>query len=95
MADRHRPLFNVTISNVPGPPFPLYLAGARVAATYPLGPIFDGGGINITVMSYLDRMDFGILACPELLPEVEKLADGLHRSLEELTKAADARAQGG
>ena len=50
MADRHRPLFNVTISNVPGPPFPLYVAGAQMKATYPIGPIFDGGGLNITVI---------------------------------------------
>jgi WS/DGAT/MGAT family acyltransferase len=92
MADRHRPLFNVTISNVPGPPFPLYVAGARMIATYPIGPIFDGGGLNMTVMSYLDSMDFGLNACPDLIPDIWTLADGLHLALEELKKAADKRA---
>jgi WS/DGAT/MGAT family acyltransferase len=90
MADRHRPLFNVTISNVPGPPFPLYVAGARLVATYPIGPIFDGGGLNITVMSYMDSLDFGINACPELVSNVDEIAQGLHLALEELNKAADA-----
>jgi WS/DGAT/MGAT family acyltransferase len=89
MADRHRPLFNVTISNVPGPPFPLYIGGARVVASYPLGPIFDGGGLNMTVMSYLDAMDFGLDACPELIPDLDTIVAGLHASLEELKKAAD------
>jgi len=91
VADRHRPLFNVTISNVPGPPFPLYVAGAQVRATYPIGPIFDGGGINMTVMSYMDSLDFGLNVCPELIPDVWEIADGLHRALEELKKAADTR----
>ena len=89
VADRHRPLFNVTISNVPGPPFPLYVAGARVVATYPIGPIFDGAGINMTVMSYLDSLDFGVNVCPELIPDVDAVADGLHHALEDLKKAAD------
>ncbi len=88
MADLHRPLFNVTISNVPGPPFPLYFAGAKVVATYPMGPIFDGGGLNITVMSYLDRMDFGLLACPDLLSDVRGLAHGIGEALELYKKAA-------
>ncbi len=90
MADRHRPLFNVTISNVPGPPFPLYSAGARLLAHYPMGPIFDGGGINITVMSYLDQLDFGIVACRDLVDDVWSLADGLEESLEELKKLVAA-----
>jgi diacylglycerol O-acyltransferase len=91
IADRHRPLFNVTISNVPGPPFPLYIGGARMVASYPLGPIFDGGGLNMTVMSYMDSLDFGLNACPELIPDVETIVAGLHDSLEELKKAADDR----
>lgn len=89
MADRHRPLFNVTISNVPGPPFPLYVGGARLVASYPIGPIFDGGGLNMTVMSYMDSLDFGLNACPELLPDIDMVADGLHLALEDLKKAAD------
>ena len=89
MADRHRPLFNVTISNVPGPPFPLYVGGAKLVGLYPIGPIFDGGGLNITVMSYLDNMDFGLNVCPELVPDPETIADGLRIALDDLRKAAD------
>jgi len=90
VADRMRPFFNVTISNVPGPPFPLYCAGARMVALYPMGPIIDGTGLNITVMSYLDSMYFGLNACRETLPDVWDIAHGLNESLEELKKAADA-----
>ena len=85
MADRHRPLFNVTISNVPGPPFPLYSAGARLVANYPMGPIFDGGGLNMTVMSYMDNLDFGLVSCADLLPDPWVLADGLTAELGTLT----------
>lgn len=92
MADRHRPLFNVTISNVPGPPFPLYVAGARVISSYPIGPIFDGGAINMTVMSYLDSLDFGLNVCPDVIADPWTIADGLHVALDELVKAADERA---
>jgi WS/DGAT/MGAT family acyltransferase len=88
MADRHRPIFNVTISNVPGPSFPLYSMGARMVANYPVGPIMDGGGLNMTVMSYLDQLDFGLQACPDVLPEIWALAEGLEASLDELVAAA-------
>jgi WS/DGAT/MGAT family acyltransferase len=88
MADRHRPLFNVTISNVPGPPFPLYSAGARMLAMYPMGPIFDGGGLNMTVMSYMGHMFFGLNACRETVPDVWDIAGGLDQAMEELRKAA-------
>jgi WS/DGAT/MGAT family acyltransferase len=87
LADNHRPLFNVTISNVPGPPFALYSAGAKLLANYPVGPIMEGGGLNMTVMSYLDQLDFGLLACPDVLDDVWSLADGLHAALAELVEA--------
>jgi hypothetical protein len=90
IADRHRPLFNVTISNVPGPPFPLYFAGCRLVASYPTAPVFDGGGLNMTVMSYMDNMDFGITACPDVIEDVDEITDGLVEELERLKKAAAA-----
>ena len=90
LADRHRPIFNVTISNVPGPDFPLYSAGARMVAYYPMGPIADGGALNITVMSYMGTMCFGLVACRETVPEVWSIAHGLRSALDELVKAADA-----
>jgi hypothetical protein len=90
LADRHRPVFNVTISNVPGPPFPLYSAGAKLEAHFPLGPIFDGGALNITVMSLEDSLDFGILACPDVVDDVWSLADGLQAALDELLAAIPA-----
>jgi WS/DGAT/MGAT family acyltransferase len=93
MADRHRPLFNVTVSNVPGPPFPLYSAGARMIAHYPMGPIFDGGGLNITLMSYMDSLDFGLVACSDVVDDVWFIAEALTEALDELTKAADARSR--
>jgi len=92
VADRLRPLFNVTISNVPGPPFPLYCAGARMTALYPMGPIADGMGLNITVMSYLGSMYFGLVACRDAVPDVWDIAHGLDETLDELKKAADQAA---
>jgi WS/DGAT/MGAT family acyltransferase len=87
LADSMRPLFNVTISNVPGPPFPLYSVGAKLVANYPVGPIIDGTGLNMTVMSYLDQLDFGLLACPDVLDDVWALSDALHDALAELVEA--------
>ena len=92
IADRHRPLFNVTISNVPGPPFPLYSAGARMVSMYPMGPIMDGGALNMTVMSYMDTMNFGLVACAETIPNVADIARHLDDALEELLKLANAAA---
>jgi diacylglycerol O-acyltransferase len=87
LADLHRPLFNVTISNVPGPGFPLYSAGARLLANFPVGPIIDGTGLNMTVMSYMDQLDFGLLACPDVFDDVWALSDALHTALAQLVEA--------
>ncbi len=89
--DRIPPLFNVIISNVPGPDFPLYLAGGRLAAMYPFGPIFEGAAVNITVISYLDRIHVGVQGCWELVPDVDVIARGIEDSLAELVRVADRR----
>jgi hypothetical protein len=85
LADRHRPAINVMISNVPGPPFPLYLAGAELVRAYPMGQIFEGIGLNITVMSYCDSIDFGFMAATSLVPELHDLAAAVEPAFAELT----------
>ncbi|MGI8726568.1 MAG: WS/DGAT/MGAT family O-acyltransferase, partial [Solirubrobacterales bacterium] len=62
VAQRMRPLYNLVISNVPGPQFPLYLGGAEVECNYPVSVITDGVGLNITAFSYRGRLDFGFVA---------------------------------
>ena len=88
LADRHAPIHNVIVSNVPGPNFPLYLAGARLVVIAPLGPVMEGAGLNITVLSYLDKIDVGLIACRELVPDIWRLVDAFGESMEELKKAA-------
>ena len=88
LADRHRPVANLIISNVPGPDFPLYLAGAEMVAGFPLGPVMDGIGVNITIMSYRGVLYWGIISCPETLPKVWELAADIPGALDELLAAA-------
>jgi WS/DGAT/MGAT family acyltransferase len=88
LADRHRPIANLVISNVPGPDFPLYLAGAELEAGFPLGPVMDGMGVNITVMSYRGVLYWGLMACPETIPRVWNLTAAVPLALDELLGAA-------
>jgi diacylglycerol O-acyltransferase len=82
--DRLRPAFNVTISNVPGPDFPLFLAGGRMVSFYPLGPVAEGVGLNITVLSYCGIVYFGLNACRESVPGLDKLPAMLEEAMDEL-----------
>jgi diacylglycerol O-acyltransferase / wax synthase len=82
-----KPVHNLVISNVPGPQVPLYYLGSEVKAMYPLGPIFHGSGLNITVMSLNGKLDVGILSCPELLPDLWDMADDFQVALDELLDA--------
>lgn len=82
-----RPVHNLVVSNVPGPQVPLYFLGARVKAMFPLGPIFHGSGLNITVMSLGGGLDVGLISCPELLPDLWDMADDFHVALDELLAA--------
>ena len=82
-----RPVHNLVVSNVPGPQIPLYFLGAEVSAMYPLGPIFHGSGLNITVMSLNGKLDVGLISCPELLPDLWDLADDFAVGMKELLDA--------
>jgi diacylglycerol O-acyltransferase / wax synthase len=84
---KRMPVHNLVVSNVPGPQQALYFLGSEVKAMYPLGPIFQGSGLNITVMSLTGKLDVGIIACPELLPDVWELADDFAVGMEELLLA--------
>ncbi len=88
LSTRGAPPVNLVISNVPGPRQPLYAAGARLRHYYPVSTIVDGQGLNITVQSYLDTLDFGLVSCRELVPDVWDLADLLITEIDELAKAA-------
>jgi WS/DGAT/MGAT family acyltransferase len=81
---------NVTISNVPGPREPLYTAGARLLHYYPVSTIVDGQGLNITVQSYLDTLDFGLVACRELVPDLWQLLEAIIADLESLAELTGA-----
>ncbi len=87
VADRMRPPFNLVISNVPGPRHSLYLACAELQQYYPVSTITEGQGLNITVQSYRDNLDFALVACRELVPDVDHLADLL---LDEIATLAEA-----
>ena len=87
-SSRFSPHFNVIVSNVPGPPVPLYMAGAKLESHYPASVIMDGVGLNITVLSYLDRIDIGVVGDRELAPNFDLLVEAMGDELRELLRRA-------
>ena len=83
------PPYNLVISNVPGPPQPLYLAGARVLANYPVSIPYHGLAFNITVMSYIDSLDFGLTAHRTTVPDIDALMDLVVEALATLKQRAE------
>ncbi len=83
----HPPLQSLVVSNMPGPPIPLYLAGARVDGVYPFGPLLPGSGLNITVLSNMGNLDVGLIGCPSLVPDLWDIADGFAAAVAELVAA--------
>lgn len=83
--------FNITISNVPGPTRTLYFNGARMDGNYPVSIVLDGQALNITLMSYVDHMEIGLIACRRTLPRMQKLLQYLEDGLAELETLAGAK----
>ncbi|MEN0040512.1 MAG: wax ester/triacylglycerol synthase family O-acyltransferase [Pseudomonadota bacterium] len=78
---------NLCISNTMGPPFPMYCTGAKVTALYPVSIVTHGVGLNITVQSYCDSMDFGLVGGRRAMPDIADLGDLLQVALDELKEA--------
>lgn len=80
--------FNLVVTNVPGPQFPLYLLGRRLKALYPVVPLARRQALGIAVMSYDGHLGFGLIADYDALPEIETIARELERSIAALASAA-------
>jgi diacylglycerol O-acyltransferase len=91
LAEKGPVIHNLVISNVPGPPVPLYFMGAKIVGFYPLGPVFHGAGLNITVMSSNGKMHVGLIACREQMPEISALAAHFPEELDALYAAVMPR----
>ncbi len=87
LAGRTQPVFNLVISNVPGPRKTLYYNGSRLEAMYPLSISTHGQALNITIMSYQDQLDIGYTACNRNVPHVQRLAVYTREALAELEAA--------
>jgi diacylglycerol O-acyltransferase len=94
LADSGPVIHNLVISNVPGPPVPLYFMGARIEGLYPLGPIMHGAGLNITVMSSEKSMHIGAIGCRELVPQPWKLTEKFPEELDALHAAVFGKSTG-
>jgi diacylglycerol O-acyltransferase len=95
LANRLPPIANVAISNVPGPQFPLYFAGAKLAGFFPVSIPGHGIALNITVQSYNGLLEVGLTACRRAVPDVADLGDYIveeHKKLRGLIEAREPAA---
>jgi diacylglycerol O-acyltransferase / wax synthase len=93
LADRHRPIANLVVSNVPGPDFPLYLGGSQLLGMFPLGPVMDGMGLNITIISYMGVLYWGLASDARAVPRLWDIAAAIPHALTELMEAAGLEPQ--
>ncbi len=88
-ANRVRTPFNVVVSNVPGPPVPIYLGGARMEGIYPVSAIADGVGLNVTLFSYRDDLQLGLVADREMVPDIWDLMADFHDEMDSMRSLLD------
>jgi WS/DGAT/MGAT family acyltransferase len=87
LANRMNPLFNLVLTNVPGPQVPLYSGGARLVANYGMGPVLDGLGLIVPIMSYCGEVMVSFTSCREMLPDPERFEECLRESYDGLRQA--------
>jgi len=85
--------YNLVVTNVPGPQFPLYLLGSRMAESYPLVPLFGHQGVGIALLSYRGHLCWGFSADRDIVPDLHDLVEGVRRSFEELCGLAGLEAE--
>ncbi|MES2884825.1 MAG: WS/DGAT domain-containing protein, partial [Pseudomonadota bacterium] len=91
LGGRTKPMFNITISNVPGPSQTLYFNGARLEQMYPISLLSHGQALNITVVSYNGQFNVGFTGCRDTLPHMQRLATYMAEELEALELAVKKR----
>lgn len=84
---------NLAFSTIPGPPMPLYMGGAKLLSICPVGPLADGVGLTISVMTYEGVANFTITACPDYLPDVQSLAEHIRAAYEDLLQSVRGAAK--
>ncbi len=89
MARYQPPATNVTVSNVRGSSVPIYMAGAELLAGHPFGPVADGMGLNITLLSYQDRLDIGISSSPDIVENPWEIIEAFRTEAEQLSNDTD------
>ena len=82
--------FNVVVSNVPGPDTPFYCCRALLEEAYPMGPLTAWTGLNVTVLSYRDRLSFGLVTCPDVVDDVDGIVAAFAEELDDLDRVAAA-----
>jgi hypothetical protein len=83
--------FNLVVTNIPGPQFPLYVLGREMQATIPMVPLAKNQAACVAIMSYNGRLDFGLTGDYDAMPDLDSLADDLDASITELVEAAGGK----
>lgn len=90
LSRRLPPMFNVTVSNVIASKKPLYFRGSTLEAIYPVSLLFDGHTLNVTIVGYADKINFGIVGCRDTIPNLQRIAVYTRDAMDELEKALSA-----
>jgi hypothetical protein len=80
---------NLAITNIPGPPVPLHLCGARIRRVYPYVEVIDHEGLTIAVVSYDDQLHFGLTSDRDVIPDLDAIAEGIEKEFVLLAEAVE------